>query len=193
MDQAPDKKQLRKQMKQALLALHPDDLQAMSIAACRNALSHERFRKANIILAYAAMPHEADASYLIEEAKKAGKRVAYPYCVPDSGYLLQALEPLDEQSFFWDPYGIKTPDPDRSRHLSPQEIDLILTPGLAFDLHGGRLGRGAGYYDRYFTCTPAFRMGFCLDIQRVDRVPMNSHDCFMNALVTDVICHNIIL
>lgn len=185
-----EKKELRNRMKQALLALNLDDLKAMSQAACLNALSHEQFQKAKTILAYAAMPREADASHFIEEAKKAGKRVAYPYCMPESGYRMQALEPLSEEGFYLDRYGIRTPDPAQSREIPPAEIDLILTPGLAFDLFGGRMGRGAGYYDRFFARTNAFRMGFCLDIQRVPQVPMQPHDYFMNALVTNTIRHN---
>ena len=65
---------------------------------------------------------------------------------------------------------------------------LIATPALAFDRGGNRMGRGAGYYDRFFASLPPqgdfFLCGFCLSVQIVDEVPMDTFDRKVNALCT---------
>ena len=60
-------------------------------------------------------------------------------------------------------------------------------PGLGFDEQGNRLGRGGGYYDRFFATTDlrAQRCGFAFAEQVVDSVPTAEHDVSMNFLVTD--------
>jgi 5-formyltetrahydrofolate cyclo-ligase len=63
------------------------------------------------------------------------------------------------------------------------EIDLILVPGLAFDPQGHRLGRGKGYYDRFLPETRGKTMGICSYL--VPRVPVEAHDCKMDAVVTE--------
>lgn len=67
----------------------------------------------------------------------------------------------------------------------PQEIDVVLVPGLAFDAGGGRLGWGRGYYDRALAQAPgARRVGVCLEWGLVEAVPTEAHDLAMHAVVT---------
>ena len=84
-------------------------------------------------------------------------------------------------------WGIREPDPALCPAVDPLAVDLILLPGVAFDLRGGRLGYGAGFYDRLL---PALRPG-CLrvaaafSIQVVPRVPLEAHDQRVQCLVTE--------
>lgn len=65
--------------------------------------------------------------------------------------------------------------------------DLILTPLLAFDDYGGRLGQGGGFYDRTFAARPGvIRIGFGYSGQRVERLPMESHDVRLHGVLTEV-------
>ncbi len=67
--------------------------------------------------------------------------------------------------------------------------DLLLVPGLAFDKHGGRLGRGAGYYDRALGEVVALGvevMGWAYSFQLVAQVPMEAHDQRVSGVITDV-------
>lgn len=67
----------------------------------------------------------------------------------------------------------------------PEEIDVVLVPGLAFDARGGRLGWGRGYYDRALAQAPgARRVGVCLESGLVNAVPMEAHDLPMHTVVT---------
>jgi len=62
--------------------------------------------------------------------------------------------------------------------------DLILTPLLAFDEAGGRLGFGKGFYDRAFAARPeAKRVGLAYAFQRVDAVPGEAHDIPLDAVM----------
>lgn len=68
----------------------------------------------------------------------------------------------------------------------PCPTDLILVPGLAFDIQGNRLGRGKGYYDRFLPqCTEAIFCGICCDLQLTDHVPTEAHDATMDFIITD--------
>ncbi len=126
------------------------------------------------MLCYCALHKEADPSAIVKQAWAEGKRVAFPWC--GENWRMEALEPLKEDAFLVGRHGIIAPDPARSRVIPPEELDLIVVPGLAFDKIGGRLGRGAGYYDRYLSQTAAIFVGFCLENQVVPHVPMDAHD-----------------
>ena len=64
--------------------------------------------------------------------------------------------------------------------------DLIVTPLLAFDDHGGRLGQGGGYYDRTFAARPGvIRIGLAFSGQRVERLPMDRHDIPLHGVLTE--------
>ena len=64
--------------------------------------------------------------------------------------------------------------------------DLILTPLLAFDDQGGRLGQGGGYYDRTFAALPdAIRIGFAYAGQRVERLALEPHDIRLHGVLTE--------
>jgi 5-formyltetrahydrofolate cyclo-ligase len=94
-------------------------------------------------------------------------------------------EPWDIHS-----YGIKEP-PKHYPVIDPfsweKGIVLSVTPGLAFDRKGGRLGRGGGYYDRFFNrCQEnLLTLGVCFACQMVDQVPIESHDCPIGGVVTE--------
>lgn len=83
-------------------------------------------------------------------------------------------------------FGIWEPLPAPTRRVFPDSFDVVLVPGLAFDLNGGRLGRGAGFYDRFLATLPAQTrlVGVALDEQIVDKTPRDAFDLPVDALVT---------
>lgn len=70
--------------------------------------------------------------------------------------------------------------------VSPDEIDVALLPGMAFDLRGDRLGRGAGYFDRLLLATRAgAKLVGVVPVELVvDRLPAEPHDMAMEYLAT---------
>ena len=69
--------------------------------------------------------------------------------------------------------------------MDPGGIDVFLCPGLAFDLRGGRLGRGRGFYDRALALTGpgAYRIGICFSWQIVEDVHCEPHDVPMDEVI----------
>jgi 5-formyltetrahydrofolate cyclo-ligase len=80
----------------------------------------------------------------------------------------------------------QSPKPDNELHL-PDNIDLIVVPGIAFSTDRHRLGRGGGFFDRLLggRAANAFKLGICFSFQIVDTVPTEAHDVVMNAVVTE--------
>ncbi len=69
----------------------------------------------------------------------------------------------------------------------PEEIDLMLVPGVAFDPAGRRLGRGRGFYDRYLSrpdATHIYKVGLCRPGALVPEVPAEAHDVVMDRVAT---------
>lgn len=181
-----EKQKLRAGMKEALRALGVAQISAQSASACKNAMALPAYQAAATLLCYLAMPMEADPSALVRRAYAEGKRVAFPYCL-DGGRMI-ALAPKAPGDLVQGAHGIWAPAPERSEEIPPHELDAILVPGLAFDAQGGRLGWGAGYYDRYLAESSACRIGFCLQCQMLDAVPMEAHDLRMQIVVTNARC-----
>lgn len=83
------------------------------------------------------------------------------------------------------PLGIRVPS-ETAPPFPPEAIDLVLVPGMAFGPAGERLGRGGGFYDRFFDAVPrARRIGVCFELQFRGAVPCEPHDALMDSLVTE--------
>lgn len=67
----------------------------------------------------------------------------------------------------------------------------FLIPGLGFDLGGGRLGRGKGFYDRYLSGHQGLRIALCWTEQIVEKVPVDGHDCRMDFIITENFCWDV--
>ncbi|MCG8410617.1 MAG: 5-formyltetrahydrofolate cyclo-ligase, partial [Bacteroidales bacterium] len=76
-------------------------------------------------------------------------------------------------------------EPVGENYDSPEKIDLIIIPGVAFDSENNRLGRGKAYYDKLLKQTKAFKLGICFDFQMVDKVPTDKYDIKMDRVVSD--------
>jgi 5-formyltetrahydrofolate cyclo-ligase len=81
-------------------------------------------------------------------------------------------------------YGILEPC-DGSPIVQVDEIDLFICPGLGFDLQGGRIGRGKGFYDRILgeARPDAVKLGACFSHQMVESIPMEDHDIRMDGVI----------
>jgi 5-formyltetrahydrofolate cyclo-ligase len=119
---------------------------------------------------------------MAERALSEGKRLLLPYL---EGQVMEAAEVRRGDELTPTDYGPKEP---MSRiPVNPEAVDVVVTPGLAFDRRGHRLGYGAGYYDLYLSrlAPRAVRIGVAFSIQVVDRVPAGPKDVAVDLLVTD--------
>jgi 5-formyltetrahydrofolate cyclo-ligase len=177
------KQALRRQVRAGLTRMEPEERAAASAQARGLLTAQTLWKTAQWVLFFAPLPGELDVWPLLGEALSLAKRVALPRFASETRSYepCQILDPeLDLQA---GQYGIREP---RSRCLplpSPR-LDLILVPGVAFDLGGHRLGRGKGYYDKMLRGLGGTRCGVAFDQQIVDEIPVEPHDERVNCVVT---------
>ncbi|MDR0707650.1 MAG: 5-formyltetrahydrofolate cyclo-ligase [Treponema sp.] len=139
------------------------------------------------VLLFLSMKYEIDTGPLLERALYEGKDVFAPKIINDKLQFFQIFE--HDRTGRWEAGAFGIREPASRKALSPRHFPcLIITPGLAFDRNGNRLGRGKGYYDRFFAeldaqNLPYFSVGFCMPSQIVDRVPAKPWDKKMDAVL----------
>lgn len=155
-----------------------------SLKICERLLSLPELSSVKTVLAYKAMPGEADLAALCNELGRRGVTVAYPR-VEGRG-VLNAYAPGGSDSFILSTYGIWEPSPETSTLIAPESLDAVLTPCLAFDGDLNRLGHGGGYYDRYFLrCPRALRICVAFEAQRLPAISHDEYDIPMHIAVTE--------
>jgi len=163
-----------------------DDRAACSGGACRRLCGLEVFERASVVMLYVPLPDEIDLTSVAIRCFQLGKTV----CVPHVDWQREDMFPVEVTSFadehmHVDERGLRRPREGRPIPLTA--IDVVIVPGLAFDVHGHRLGRGGGFYDRFLARLGrrTTLIGICCDQQIVDQVPLDDHDVPMDYVVTD--------
>jgi 5-formyltetrahydrofolate cyclo-ligase len=180
-----NKSEVRAEVRGRLRALSAAQREQWGEEIAARVWSVPRVAGARALLLYASLPGEVPTDAIAHEALRRGIIVTYPRCLPETRAMtlhsLSALDELESSS-----YGIREPRLACPR-LETAEIDVALVPGLAWDRKGGRLGRGAGYYDRLFASPEwrGFRCGVFFSIQEVPTVPTDPWDLPLHAVVTD--------
>lgn len=146
------------------------------------------YQSAPCVMWYVDVRDEVRTRHALPDALASGKRIVIPYCV-DGELELFHLESMNELETGM--YKILEPRAEL-REVAPKRVDvanldLILVPGVAFDARGGRTGHGKGYYDKLLENarpdTPLVSLAF--ECQMFDEIPMQSHDIFMDKVVTE--------
>lgn len=187
-----EKTALRRHIKALLQQLAPETLREKSERVAQRLMSSSAWRSADAILGFCSLPDEVDTTALLIAALQAGKTVAIPRIAADD--LAFHLLPEINAPYIVNPFGIREPAPDWPIFRFDAHIDqclLVVTPGLAFDRRCYRLGRGKGFYDRFFSQIRANRTlqavtaGICFAEQLVERVPVSAHDLPVDMVVSE--------
>lgn len=111
--------------------------------------------------------------------------IVFPIVRSEANMVFAAFDANDDLSVLEDPLRIVT-DIDSKRIVAPEDIDLMLVPGIAFDKHGNRMGQGRGFYDRFlpYLRDDSMTIGIAFDEQVVDEVAHESTDCRVDYIVT---------
>ena len=138
-------------------------------------LQEEEFVKAKRIMFYRAFDGEVKTEKMMYRARQLGKEIYVPVCDQKQRILKPCY--LQENNT-WEIGPYKTWEPKEKELVTPDILDLIVTPGLAFDRDGNRLGRGKGYYDRFLAGLPdrIDSIGLAFDFQIVSNLPTESSD-----------------
>ena len=187
-------------MKERLKSLNVDR-KSVSTRLYENLITLEKIKNARTVAVFVDFGAEIPTRHFIPQLFDANgftRIVGVPFCSQEEMRFYKLRRPTLERQFgapiFNDltpaTFGILEPRPElRSvpgNVVAPEEFDAVLAPGLAFDLHGRRLGRGAGFYDRFLTKLrrDAFVVGLCYEEQIVEQTPVDAHDFRVHALAT---------
>ncbi len=180
------KRAVRDTVRERLRALPPAARQQKSLDACRRLMATDVFRHAATIMLYLPLPDELDVTSLALRGFQTGKTV----CVPQVNWARRTMHAveitsIDDEDLELDEHGLRRPA--GGRRIAPMAIDLVVAPGVAFDLLHHRIGRGGGYYDRFVPTLPrrSTFVAIAFDEQIVDEAPHGPWDRPVDLLVTD--------
>lgn len=176
-----NKKELRAQIKQAKLKLSNETIESWSHLIFQQLMASYSLREYDAVYVYVAFNEEVQTQEILDYAFEHKIRVAVPK-IADGEMEFYYIQSMNDLSTGY--YGILEPV---TTTKAQDENVLMLMPGLAFDLHGNRVGYGAGYYDRYLmrkkTCKFT-KIALAYDFQMVDNIENNEHDVQVDAIIT---------
>ncbi len=186
-DVNPQKAALRKEIRAALQKI-PAAVRLATSALIRARLKEQPFwQNAASILFFAPMPDEVDVWPMLEETLAGGKTATLPrYDSANNDYIACRVQNLQTE-IGPGQFGIREPK-TACPEIPLERLGMILVPGVAFDLRGGRLGRGRGFYDRLLPEIQGIKCGVAFDEQIVDAVPAGKLDVRMDFVLTPTRC-----
>ena len=173
-----DKCDIRRGAKNAVKALSDSEKADKSALILSNVAQLEVVERAEVVALYASLPDEVQSFALIEQLSKT-KRVVLPRVAGDE----MDFYAYDPQSLKVGAFGIE--EPQGAEVVAPEQIDVIIVPGVAFTEGGKRCGRGKGYYDKYLSREGfrAVKVGVCYKEQLVEDIPNEPHDIVMDYMI----------
>jgi 5-formyltetrahydrofolate cyclo-ligase len=180
---ADAKLKLRSDIRAELKKMSDAERAAASLQICSRLEEQELWRKAHSILFYAPLPEEPDIWRLLVDSLAAKKTVLLPRFEMEHGHYSARLIKDADTDVRTGKFGIREPG-EHCEKISLNRLDLILVPGIAFDLDGHRLGRGKGFYDRLLAVLEGPTCGVAFDQQIVERIPVEPHDIHLSCILT---------
>jgi 5-formyltetrahydrofolate cyclo-ligase len=177
------KMSLRQPMLAKRRALTETEARSAGLLAQQALIATREFAEARVVGLYAPVHNEVETSEVMDAALASAKIVLFPAVCPGGMEFRRVCDPgmLRRGAF-------RIPEPDAMCPVhSPGEADLIVIPGIAFDMSGKRIGYGKGYYDRALHQLEGKGrlVGFCYDFQVVGEIPAEPHDVRMDMIVTE--------
>lgn len=183
------KKQIRQQLRAKIASISPTLLHERSIQACSNLAKTPEYVRSEIIMVFLSLPTEVDTTPLVLQAWRDRKRILAPKVSWEQRRMLPIQIDSLSDDLSESILGIREPADGVPIPLA--NIDMVIVPGIGFDLQGNRLGRGRGFYDRFLAHRDwsGIACGLALKEQVLDSVPVSEHDMKIQILVTDAGVH----
>ena len=191
-----DKSSLRKMLLARRAALPPEEAARLSRLIQEHILASQIWQKARQVVLYSAIRNEVDLGLLFADALAGGKQALFPRCLPGKTGIMELAACPGPEAMRPGVFGILEPDPAICPAIFGADLhpDIVVTPGVGFDRRGGRLGYGAGYYDRILTgpeFKAAYLVGAAYTLQLVDNVSADPWDQRLDAVAVEdgiIIC-----
>jgi len=177
-----DKREARALVKARLAAAAPEQLATADRRVAEAFLALPEYASAGTVFCYVSFDQELDSGPILRQVLAEGKRLAVPLIVGPGlmeARLISSLDQLRPGA-----YGILAPGPE-TPPVAKAALELIVTPGLAFDQDRWRLGRGGGFYDRWLADFAGLSVGLTREMQMLDGLPHEPWDCRVQILLTE--------
>ncbi len=186
MGLAAEKNVLRHRILELRDNMDLSDVEAKSLKITESIIALPDFAKAETIACYVNKGSEVQTRPLIRKALAAEKKILVPIIKKDDPELIFSEIPsLYELSP--GPFGIMEPNPSKRKPRDVSRADMVVVPGIVWDVYGHRIGWGRGYYDRVLKKlwkeTPS--IGLAFDLQLIDEIPREQFDLPVKILVTE--------
>ena len=179
---------IREQARKNRVARPDKDAVSRTIVSAFMALPE--YAAAKTVLFYVDAASEVRTRHSLPDALAGGKRIVVPYCLVETNelglFLLEDVSELVEGA-----YRILEPRAELralpAKQVEPEDLDLVMVPGTAFDPSGARMGQGKGYYDRLLArARPDVPLvGIAFECQIFPEIPIAPHDVFMDLVLTE--------
>lgn len=181
------RQQIRQQIRQRRRALTPEQQTQFALQAADRMMAYTPVLLAQTVAVFLSFDGELDTRPLIDQLWRAGKRVYLPVLHPFSPGNLLFLHYHPSSDLVVNRLKIREPKLDVRDVLPLSRLDVLVTPLVAFDAAGQRLGMGGGFYDRTLQNWRRHRLqpvGYAHDCQQVDALPTEQWDIPLPAVIT---------
>lgn len=177
------KKELRAILRQRRRSLLPEAQRRARQQMAKRAFTLPQWTHAQKIALYHGADGEIDTADIVQHCHKTGVQVYLPVMRPDRNLVFAQWAPTDE--LVQNSYGLFEPPAGASLCLVTN-LDILFLPLVGWDKSGGRLGMGAGYYDRVLAgISGPLLVGLAHQIQEMKEIPMDSWDIPLDVIITD--------
>ena len=181
------RQQIRQQIRQRRRALTPEQQTQFALHAADRMMAYPPVLLAQTVAVFLSFDGELDTRPLIDQLWRAGKRVYLPVLHPFSPGNLLFLHYHPSSDLVVNRLNIREPKLDVRDVLPLSQLDVLVTPLVAFDAAGQRLGMGGGFYARTLQNWRQHRLqpvGYAHDCQQVDALPTEQWDIPLPAVIT---------
>ncbi|MBD3202980.1 5-formyltetrahydrofolate cyclo-ligase [Candidatus Woesearchaeota archaeon] len=176
------KPKLRKKILELRRKFNKKDLSLKNKKISENIEGFDIFARSKTILFYVSFENEVRTHNLIKDSLKKKKTVIVPF-LENKEICLSELKDFDELEH--NKFGILEPKRECLKDFEIGNIDLIIVPGVVFDMKGHRIGFGMGCYDKLLMQSDATKIGLCYEFQILDKIPEEAHDVPVDFIVTE--------
>ena len=181
---------LRQTIREQRRALTRSEAATCAEQLAQQVSTHPLILRSHRIAAYLASDGEMDPAPLLQSLWSANKQVYLPVLVPFSPEKLWFARFKPDDILAFNRFGI--PEPVRRHLIKPSALDLVLTPLVAFDTAGHRIGMGGGFYDRTFAFLQRrqywhkpYLVGLAYEFQKQTAIKANNWDVPLDAIATE--------
>ncbi|HRR96524.1 MAG TPA: 5-formyltetrahydrofolate cyclo-ligase [Candidatus Ratteibacteria bacterium] len=177
------KEEIRKEIKNKRERMEKEEWKEKSIVIQNKFLSTLSLENFSCVLTYVNVDREVKTDLIIKTALSNGKII----CVPKIDWIEKIFIPVKILSFSDIDFNKKIPQPKNNDTVSYDEINLSITPGIVFDIYGNRIGRGEGFYDKFFqNLKNVFKVALAFDFQVLeDKLPVKEYDSKVDLIITE--------